>query len=224
MAINTPIRFTGAGRAGLGYEATVLQELSTAILEARDLGYLKSEQENRYGKFAETLIRAFSRVGVIALVDEATGYQELRDRKALQAILDKYLLEQQAKWAKRFPDDFYKEIFRLREWEWRGMKVNRPQVVAKYTNDIVWDRIAPGVREELERLNPKTEQGRRRTRHHQWLTEDIGHPALQKHLNGVIVLMKSVVRAKGGWDEFRRRLQRVFPKINTNVDLPLEDE
>ena len=224
MAINTPIRFTGAGRAGLGYEATVLQELSTAILEARDLGYLKSEQENRYGKFAETLIRAFSRVGVIALVDEATGYQELRDRKALQAILDKYLLEQQAKWAKRFPDDFYKEIFRLREWEWRGMKVNRPQVVAKYTNDIVWDRIAPGVREELEILNPKTEQGRRRSRHHQWLTEDIGHPALQKHLNGVIVLMKSVVRAKGGWEEFRRRLQRVFPKINTNLDLPLEDE
>ena len=103
------------------------------------------------------------------------------------------------------------------------MRVNRPQVVTKYTNDIVWDRLAPGVREELERLNPKTEQGRRRSRHHQWLTEDIGHSALQKHLNGVIVLMKSVVQAKGGWDEFKRRLQRVFPKINTNLDLPMED-
>ena len=225
VAINNPIRFTGSGRAGLGYEATLLQELSEAILSARDLGYLKSEQEIRYGQFSEILIRAFSRVGVVALVDEATGYQEIRDRDALQQILDKYLLAERAKWAKRFPDDFYREIFRLKEWQWQGMRVNRPQVVAHYTNDIVWDRLAPGVREELERLNPKTPQGTRRVRHHQWLTYDIGHPALQKHLNGVLVLMKSVVQAKKGWEEFKRRLQRVFPKIHTNLDLPFyEDE
>ena len=81
-----------------------------------------------------------------------------------------------------------------------------------------------GVREELERLNPKTDKGARRTNHHQWLTYDIGHPALQKHLNGVIVLMKSVVQAKNGWDEFKRRIQRVFPKINTNLDLPYPND
>ena len=119
---------------------------------------------------------------------------------------------------------FNREIFRLREWPWQGMKVNRPQVVAHYTNDVVWDRLAPGVRDELERLNPKTERGTRRVRHHQWLTDEIGHTALQIHLNGVIVLMKSVIQAKGGWDEFKRRLQRVFPKIHTNIDLPLDED
>ena len=216
MAINNPIRFTGAGRAGLGYEATVLQELSAAILEARDLGYLKSEQEVRYGQFAEILIRAFSRIGVIALVDEATGYQEIRDRKALQEILDQYLLVERAKWSKRFPDDFYKQMFRLRGWEWQGMKVNRPSVVGRYTNDFVWDRLAPGIRKELERLNPKTDKGTRLTRHHQWLTDDIGHPALQSHLSGVLALM----RASSGWDQFKRMLQRAYPKVNTNLDLP----
>ena len=106
------------------------------------------------------------------------------------------------------------------------MQVNRPQVVGLYTNDIVWDRLAPGILEELERLNPKTESGERKGKHHQYLTDDIGHPALQKHLNGVVVLMDSVIESKPpqrGWDEFKRRLQRVYPKLNPNLDLPFDE-
>ena len=68
----------------------------------------------------EILAPALARVGIIALIDEATGYQEIRDRQALQQILDKYLLKEYAAWAKRFPDEFYKQIFKLRGWEWRG--------------------------------------------------------------------------------------------------------
>ncbi len=220
MRTDTPIKFKPPGtKVAHGYEATVLAEICEAVLSARSAGVLQRQQQHVADR-CELLMRGFARVGIIALVDEATGYQELRDRYALNKILDKYLLEERAKWAKRFPDEFYREIFRLRDWEWRGMKVNRPQVVGIYTNDIIWDRLAPGVREELERLNPKTEKGSRRTKHHQWLTFDIGHPALQKHINIVIALMKSVVQAKGGWDEFRRRLQRVIPKVNTNLDLP----
>lgn len=70
-------------------------------------------------------------------------------------------------------------MFRLRGWQWRGMKVNRPQVVAKYTNDFVWDRLAPGLLDELRRRSPKGERGARSTKFHQYLTEDIGHPQLQ---------------------------------------------
>ena len=97
--------------------------------------------------------------------------------------------------------------------------MNRPSVVGKYTNDFVWDRLAPGVRDELEQLNPKTETGTRRARHHQWLTHDVGHPSLQKHLSGVMALM----RASATWDQFTRMLQRAYPKINTNLVLPLDE-
>ena len=219
--LTKPIRFKRGGSLAYGFPATILADICEAVLEARDSGSL-DHQQRPLAVRCEILLRGFARVGIIALVDEATGYQEIRDRIALHKFLEKFLLAERAKWAKRFPDEFYKEIFRLRGWFWQGMKVNRPQVVAHYTNDVVWDRLAPGVRDELEQLNPKTDRGTRQARHHQWLTHDIGHPALQKHLNGVIVLMKSVVQAKGGWDEFRRRLQRVFPKINTNLDLPLD--
>ena len=172
-----------------GYLAELLPRVCDVYLAARDADALTDSQKPTAAN-AEILMRGLAHVGIAALIDEATGYQEIRDRKALNKILDKYLLAEQAKWAKRFPDEFYQEIFRLRGWPWQGMKVNRPQVVGRYTNDFVWDRLAPGVREELERINPKTETGRRRAMHHQWLTYDVGHPALQKHLTGVIALMR----------------------------------
>ena len=223
MVTTSPVKFrVPNGNLANGYPATLLADLCDVVIEARNAGALQKQQAHIADR-CEVLMRGFARIGVIGLVDEITGYQEIRDRDALHKILDAYLLAEHAKWAKRFPDEFYKEIFRLRGWVWHGMKVNRPQVVGHYTNDIVWDRLAPGVREELERLNPKTYAGRRRSKHQQYLTDDIGHPALQKHLNGVIVLMKSVVR-RNGWDEFKRRLQRVFPKINTNLELPYDDE
>lgn len=97
------------------------------------------------------------------------------------------------------------------------MKVNRPQVVGHYTNDIVWDRLAPGVRDELEKNNQKDASGKRLAKHHQWLTEDVGHPALQEHLIGVIAIMQGSLK----WDGFQRTLQRAYPKININLELPL---
>ena len=211
----TPITYSQNSRRVTGFDAEVLPGICDVWLKARDAGALQTQQLDK-AKKAEILMRGLAHIGITALVDEATGYQEIRDRQALQQILDKYLLAEQAKWAKRFPDDFYRQMFRLRDWPWKGMKVNRPSVVGKYTNDFVWDRLAPGIRDELERLNPKTDAGSRLGRHHQWLTTDVGHPALQKHLSGVMALMRASTR----WDQFTRILQRAYPKINTNLDLP----
>ena len=215
----TPLNYIQNSRRVTGFDAEVLPGICDVWLQARDAGALQTQQLDK-AKKAEILMRGLAHIGITALVDEVTGYQEIRDRQALQQILDKYLLAEQAKWAKRFPDDFYRQMFRLRDWPWKGMKVNRPSVVGKYTNDFVWDRLAPGIRDELERLNPKTDRGSRRGRHHQWLTADVGHPALQKHLSGVMALMRASTR----WDQFTRMLQRAYPKINTNLELPIDDE
>ena len=220
-----PVVFrTVRGHLAEGYKAELLPSICDVYLDAREDGVLTIHQK-AIARKCETLVRGFARVGIIALVDEATGYQEIRDRAALKEILDKYLLAEHAKWARRFPDEFYQEIFRLRGWQWQGMKVNRPQVVAHYTNDIVWDRLAPGVREKLEHLNPPIKTGVRVAKHHQYLTEDVGHPALQRHLDGVTVLMKSVSYSnpERAWKEFKRRLQRVYPKVNANLELDLGD-
>ena len=206
------------GGKAYGYPAESLPKVCEVYLQARDEGSLLKAQL-KFARACEILMRGLAHVGIIALVDEATGYQEIRDRQALQAILDRFLRRELAAWAKRFPDEFYEQMFRLRNWQWKGMQVNRPQVVAKYTNDIVYSRMLPDLVKELEERNPKIpEKGRRGGKHHQLFTDDIGHPALAQHLHAVVGLM----RASTSWDQFQRLLQRAFPKRGSTIDLPLD--
>ncbi|MBA3516254.1 MAG: hypothetical protein H0W59_01290 [Chloroflexia bacterium] len=206
----TPILFVSkTGRRTVGYDAELLPMVCEVYLKLRDASGGKVPRQ--YGHIIETcdiLMRGLARVGIIALIDEATGYQEVRDRQALQAILDKFLRKELAAWAKRFPNEFYHEIFRLRGWEWKEMATRRPHAVANYTNDIVYARLAPGILEELQARNPKDERGRRKAKHHQWLTEDVGHPALAQHLYAVMGLM----RASTSWQQFMTMLNIAFPK------------
>jgi hypothetical protein len=200
-----------------GFKAKLLPLLCETYLSARDAGVLTAAQ-TKVAKVAEILMRGLAHVGIIALIDEATGYQEVRDRQALQIILDKYLLKEFAAWAKRFPDQFYKEIFRLRGWQWKGMKVNRPQCVARYTTDLVYSRLVEGVVKELESRNPQDERGTRRHRHHQFFTEDVGHPALAQHLSNVITIMQGYDH----WEPMMKHMNRALPKKNQEVT-PLYD-
>jgi hypothetical protein len=178
-----------------------------------------SHTQVRIAEQCKVLYRGFTVLGITALVDEATGYQEVRDKRALQAILDAFLGKELAAWAKRFPDEFYQEMFRLKNWQWRGMKVNRPSVVGKYTKDLVYERLAPELLTELEKRNPRDEKGNRKAKHHQWLTEDVGHPALAQHLYATIGFM----RASSTWEQFYRMMQRAFPKKDTTMLLPMGD-
>src|SRR5262245_38303824 len=213
MLSTTPIfyRSKSGGRA-VGYDAELLPAVAEVYLKLRDESLEKSGKiPARYKDIitaCDVLIRGLAHVGIVALVDEATGYQDVRDRQALQAILDKFLEKEFAAWAKRFGDEFYKEMFRLRGWKWESLRGRRPPLVGVFTNDVVWSRIAPGLLEELRTRNPRDEQGKRRSKHHQWLTTDVGHPALAQHLHAVTGLM----RASNDWSEFKKILDRAFPK------------
>lgn len=214
-----PIKYRIGKRIAQGYPAELLPKICEVWLSARDEKKLRKDQLRKC-KQAEILIRALAHVGIIALVDEATNYQEVRDKIALQKILDKYLLAEYARWAKRFPDEFYELMFKFKGWQWKGMSVNRPSVVGKYTNDLVYERLAPGLLTELRRLNPPDEQGRRKSKHQQWLTEDIGHPELQKHLAILIAFM----RAAPNWTVFHRNVERALPKLGETIPMALDED
>jgi len=216
-----PIEYKSSvgGRPIKGFKAELLPDICDIYIEARKRKILTPLQAPIAEK-CEIIIRALAKTGITALIDEATGYQEIRDRKALQAILEKYLRKEFAAWAKRFPDEFYREMFRLRDWKWVGLSVKRPQVVGKYTNDIVYERLAPKILEELQKLNPKDDKGHRKAKHHQWLTEDIGNPALTQHIHAVIGFM----RASNNWATFYRLINRAFPKKNQQLEFIFEPE
>lgn len=214
-----PISYlTKSGKSGTGYPAEILPLLCDVYLIARNEKKLTKNQE-LLATASESLVRSLSKVGIIALVDEATGYQEIRDRIALQKILAKYLTEEKLEWAKKFPDEFYSEMFRLRNWQWKGMSVNRPQFVGRLTNDIVYERLAPGVLEELKKRTPRDQKGNTKFRFHQWLTDDFGNPKLVQHLYAVVALMK----ASSNWSQFARSLARAFPKFGDQQEFDLPD-
>lgn len=215
-----PIRYADGNRVVVGYDASVLPIACDIWLKARHDGKLQDQQQDK-AKQAELLVRALAQVAIAALVDEVTGYQEIRRKDALQAILNAYLQKELAAWAKRFPDEFYEQMFRLRGWEWKGRTVNPPSVVGRYTNDLVYERLAPGILDELRRRNPKDERGNRQGRHHQLLTDNVGHPALAQHLYALLGFMR--VCPDNGWDAFYHLVQRAFPKKNTTLLLPMFD-
>jgi hypothetical protein len=225
LASTTPIFFrTKSGKKSVGYEAELLPKVANVYLKFRDQclesGAKVPKQYAHIVTACDLVVRGLAEVGIVALVDEATGYQEVRDRIALQKILDQFLRKEFAAWASQFPTDFYRQIFRLRNWSWKGMKVNRPQCVASYTKDLVYARLAPGILKELEARNPMQANGRRKSPIYWWLTEDVGHPALAQHLHAVVGMMK----AADTWDQLMRMMNRAFPVRGDSIQMDLFDD
>ena len=211
-----PIVFQPAsGSRAYGYKAELLPKVCEVYLKARDDETLLQSQL-KFAAACDILMRGLAHVGIIALVDEATGYQIDRARDALEKILEAFISDELRKWVKTFPDEYYEEIIRLKKWGFPN-SVKRPGVLGKYTIDIVYKRLAPGILTELEIKNPKI-QGYRRSKHHSWLTADIGHPRLREHLSAVIALMKSSTT----WDQFMRSLNRALPKYGENIQEELD--
>lgn len=219
MAIEKPVVITGkTPRPVHGYPAEILADVCDAILEARKAGALKTEQEARYAHYAETLVRALARVGIAALVDEATGYQEVREKAALQKILDRFLKDEARTWSKTFPDEFWQKLVRVKGYD-SYLAVKRPAFVGHWVNDIIYSRLAPGIKDKLKEINPRQASGQRRSKHHQHFTEDYGLPELRDHLKKVMVLMD----ASGSKKEFERLLNRSLPKFGSTIEMALDE-
>jgi hypothetical protein len=201
---NSPIRFRSPTGLAYGYEATVLVDLCDAVLEARKAGALRPNQLH-IAERCEILMRGFARVGIIALVDEATGYQADRDRRELHRILDAYIAPEFLPWTKRFPDVFYKEMFRLRGWTFDIHK--GPRKVGELTAQVVYHKLPHGVLDELRRQNPVVRERRRRHKLHQYLSEHIGNQHLHDHVQICVALMRACTE----WEEFVRLLHRAVP-------------
>ena len=119
-----PIDYQDGDRIVRGFDASVLVVVCNIWLSARQAGALQAQQLPKAQK-AELLTRALAETGIVALVDEATGYEKVRPQNALQRYLEILVRKELAAWAKKFPDEFYENIYRLKGWPWPGMGKNR---------------------------------------------------------------------------------------------------
>jgi hypothetical protein len=216
VRINTPISFVPphGGKPAEGHEATILPDFCKAVVAADDRDLLLSQQKH-VAHQCRILLQGLAHVGIIALVDEATGFQAARERDALAQILEAFVAKELRPWLKTFPAAFYQEIYRLKGWEYSSDSNARPAVIGRYTNDLIYERLAPGVLDELRRLTPRDEKGRLKNKLHQRLTEDVGHPKLREHLTAAIML----ARYASSWDVFMERMDTEFPRWGDTMRL-----
>ena len=196
-------RFSGSGHQmeSFGYEATLLIEVCEAFLRARDDGNL-SDAQLRVARRADAILRACAKLGIIALIDEATGYQEVRQRNALQLKIQAFIADDMQEWAKLFPDEFWLELARLEHTRYSHR--SRPLRWGKYVMAFVYDAVDKDVGQELRRINPDPHF---RRNHHQWLKE-FGRGKVRDHINQVIGVMKLC----RDMDEFNEKFGYVFRK------------
>ncbi len=222
MSTNPIFYRTKSGGRGVGYDARLLPQVAEVYLKFRDaMLHERKEIPARYERMiaaADILIRALANVGIIALVDEATGFQRDRAANALAEILEKFIAKELRSWVRTFPEEFYTELFRLRGLEFPRDSVKRPQYFGHLTNDIIYARLAPKVLEELRSATPRSPDGRLKHHLHRRLTEDFGHPKLREHLAAVITAMK----LSDDYDDFIRKLDRVRPRYDETMPLALD--
>lgn len=181
-----PIRYLiGPGQSvANGMKAELLPDICGVWLAARRADELHPSQEH-LAKQAEVLMEAFAKVGIIALIDEATGYQLDRKHDALRLLLNKYIADGLQKWMHTFPDTFFAELDRLYGNPKTSAR-SRPQYYGRFINKYIYDPIENGyVKAELDKLNI-TDEGKRRAKFHQWLTDD-----------GRTILVRQIGRVEG---------------------------
>lgn len=216
-----PIRYRQAsnGARSVGYNAEILPMVCEVYLEARTQKALTKNQRP-VSAAAEVVLRGLARTGIVALVDEATGYQDQRARHELQLILEKYVQAEFRPWIKTFPDEFFREIYRIMDWEYRPGTSKRVPYVGKLVNKYIYEQLPPGVAEELPRLNPRNEKGNRRLKHHQLLTADTGSPHLDKQITTVTTLL----RVSEDKAQFEQLFERAFPPAQPRLPLVIPTE
>lgn len=205
----------GKGPRAYGYRADMLPKVCEVYLKARDAGVLLRSQVG-FAQAADVIMRGLAHVGIVALVDEATGYQSDRSRDALAKILEAFIAKELRPWARTFQPEFYQELLRLRGLTFDG-SLRQPRYVGNLTNDIVYRRLAPGVLDELKRINPANDKGQRRHKHFQWLSQHTGYQKLLQHLAAVTALMKIF----DTYDDFKKALDKALPP---QIPMPLFDQ
>lgn len=208
---------TEKGAAAHGIKAEIIPSICDVYIDADKAGKLGTRQK-QIAQHAMLLMRALAHVGIVALVDEATGYQKDRARDALAKILEAYVTRELQPWIRTFDAAYYEQMFRLRGLPYPPEKIHyRPAYFGHLTNDIVYSRLAPGVLTALKDEAKKEE--RKGMKLFQHLTAGFGRQELLKHLGMAVGLMK----ISTDWGDFMKKINVVAPRYNESLSLDLDE-
>ncbi len=211
----------GLGRNVKGLPANLLLDVCDGFIAALNADYNRpsnadypplTERQKQMAVKASMFSAAAARVGLDALIDEATGYQEVREKDALALKLKAYLAEEMRKWEKTFPDELWMEFGRLTNW--KGSIKKRPKYWGKLVMELIYDYLDPDVSKWLRENAPKPRGGQN---YHQWLSDQYGLQRLIQHIWMVI----GMARPCRDMSELRQKMAESFGNEPVQLTLSL---
>lgn len=205
---------SGADGVGYGYKAQILPDVCWVYQDAMIAQKLLPSQHH-IGEACRHFLKSLTNYAIDDLVDRATGFDDLRKRKAIDKIIETYVAVEKQPWVKMFDLDFYQHIYRLNGWPFDPENNSRPGVIGHWTNDI-YDRLAPGVKAALHSRVKRNAKGRPTEKLTQYLSKEEGKLKLKELLGGVKILMSQSAE----WNEFKIKLDEYYPKFGETLQLP----
>lgn len=180
------VEFEFKDKVEKGYNSEDFIDVCTAFVMANLNNEDLSEAQQEIVKNANRFLLATSKIGVIALIDEATGFQYERNTYELQMKLNYFISGEAREWEKTFPDELWYEFGRLTNW--KGNIKKRPKYWGKLVNVLIYDCLDKDVAEYLRENKPPKYTGQK---YFQWLNEEYGIKELTQHIWQVIGMAKT---------------------------------
>lgn len=193
----------GSQLTGRGIKAEQFLDICRAYVDALAAGALSTDRQREIAIKASILLAACAKVGLIALIDEATGFQYERESDALQVKLKAYIADELRAWEKTFPDELWEEFGRLTNWS--GPLHSRPKWWGKLVLELIYEALDPDIASHLKNNKPPPRHGQN---YHQWLTGDIGLRSLVNHTQQIIGIAKTCTTMR----ELRDRVAHHYGK------------
>ena len=153
----TGFSIPGTQLTGTGLAAETFLEICNAYVMAMEAGARLSERQREIAIRCSIILGACAKVGLIALIDEATGYQYERAEDALQLKLRAFIADSLREWEKTFPDELWYQFGRLTNWE--GPLHSRPKWWGKLVMELIYYALDPDVSEYLKGKQTTSKEG-----------------------------------------------------------------
>src|ERR1017187_84372 len=210
--LDNPLIFkTLTADLGHGYDATILIDICDAIIEAAKTDKLGPNQED-LAKQAEIIIPASAKLGIVALVDDATGFIADKRREQYKELFREFIREEIKLYDEpQFPDQLFDVIYKIYGLPRKSDTQNHPQFFGKFIRKYIYEPLANSNGAILEMLDEKNPvvyvNGGRRYKMYNFLSDVVGMPKLKAHFWQVIGIGNSVKNKA----QFERSFYTAFP-------------
>jgi len=202
--VRSPIKFRIGPNIAYGYSSDTLIDIAESVIRADNHGALQKQQA-AIAYQCRVITSSLTRIGLVALIDEATGYQTKRDSDELQKILTAYLLPEHRPWMQTIPQRFTDEIYRV--YGWKRTADNRgPRYAGKLIRQLIYAQMPKPVLPALDEANPLNGKYQRKRKHHQFLTKEQG----LDHFRTLVITVMTLLRVSKNKGEFKRHWAAYF--------------